>query len=102
MTQPSDSNYWLRIDRVNGTNFNFYQKALDSAPWQLIGGSPVVRSDLASLTLQVGIEHASFNSTPDQAQFDTFRLFAIPEPAAATLTWCPLALRILLKRRKNC
>ena len=104
ITQPSDSNYWLRIDRVNGTNFTFYQKAFASDPWQLIGSSPILRSDLGGLTLQVGIEHASFNSTPNQAQFDTFRLTTVevPEPAAATLLWIGLALGILssLKWRK--
>jgi len=94
-TQPSDSNYWLRIDRVNGTNFNFYSKALSSDPWQLIAGSSVERPDLAGLTLQVGIEHATYLVTPTQAQFEDFSLVEVPEPDAATLVCAGLAVGMI-------
>jgi regulation of enolase protein 1 (concanavalin A-like superfamily) len=102
MTLPADSNYWLRIDRVDGTTFNFYQKALASDPWQLIG-STVERPDFAGLTLQVGIEHASFSSMAGQAQFESFSLVVIPEPGAATLVCGGLAVMGLaaLKRRQR-
>ena len=103
MTQVSDSNYWVRIDRVNGTTFNFYQKALASDPWQLIPNTTVDRPDLAGLTLQVGIAQAGYTSSPTQAQFGDFQLATVevPEPAAATLIWVGLALgtRVPLKRR---
>jgi len=99
----NDPNYWLRIDRVNGTNFNFYQKALASDPWQLIGNSPIVRADLAGLTLQVGIEHMTFTSTAAQIQFENFSLTTVevPEPAAATLVCGGLAAGLILKLRKR-
>ena len=98
----NDPNYWLRIDRLNGTTFNFYQKALASDPWQLIG-STVERADFAGLTLQVGIEHASFSSMAGQAQFESFSLVEIPEPGVATLVCSGLAVAgvALLKRRQR-
>ena len=97
----NDPNYWLRIDRVNGTTFNFYQKALASDPWQLIGSS-VERPDFAGLTLQVGIEQTSDTPSPTQAQFESFSLVEIPEPGVATLVCGGLVvgLMALLKRRR--
>jgi hypothetical protein len=61
-----NANYWLRVDRVRGTNFLFYQKATKTSPWQVVSfpspvnGTTLVRSDLAGLPLQVGIIHATF------------------------------------------
>jgi hypothetical protein len=101
LTQPSDSNYWLLIDRVNGTNFNFYSKALSSDPWQLIGVSPIARSDLSGLTLQVGIAQATFDAGPGQAQFENFTLVAVPEPAAAALFCGGLALGAILSLKRR-
>jgi regulation of enolase protein 1 (concanavalin A-like superfamily) len=98
MTQPSDANYWLRIDRVNGATFNFYQKALDSDPWQLIANSTVERSDFAGLTLQVGIEQASYIGNTNQAQFDTFRLTIVPEPAPTALICAAVAVATSFRR----
>jgi hypothetical protein len=98
----NDPNYWLRIDRVNGTTFNFYQKALASDPWQLIG-STVERPDFAGLTLQVGIEQTAYANNATQAQFDTFSLVEIPEPGVATLVCSGLALMgvAALRRRQR-
>ncbi|MGH7950628.1 MAG: DUF5695 domain-containing protein [Limisphaerales bacterium] len=62
-----NSNYWLRMDRVNGTNFIFYQRATSTTPWQLmtfpspVNGTVLHRQDLAGQPLQVGIMHATFN-----------------------------------------
>jgi regulation of enolase protein 1 (concanavalin A-like superfamily) len=76
-----NSNYWLRIDRVNGTQFNFYEKAQESDPWKLVNfgpnyldASPLSRSDLAGVPLQVGIIQCTFSATPLQAQFENFSL----------------------------
>ena len=63
-----NANYWLRMDRVNGTNFYFYEKATKAAAWQSrdvfrrrSSGTKLVRADLAGQPLQVGIIHATFN-----------------------------------------
>ncbi len=64
---PNNS-YWLRIDRINGTNFQFYQRATAGDPWQLVNfpapvsGTMLRRADFAGLPLQVGIMHATFNN----------------------------------------
>jgi hypothetical protein len=102
MTQPgiNDPNYWLRIDRVNGSTFNFYQRALAADPWQLIAGTSVTRQDLAGLTLQVGIEHASFTDLHNQAQFETFRLTEVPEPGAETMVCFALGLCMLMRLKR--
>jgi Family of unknown function (DUF5695) len=58
--------YWVRIDRVNGTNFLFYQRTNSTSPWVLetfpapISGTVLKRADLAGLPLQVGIMHSTF------------------------------------------
>jgi hypothetical protein len=58
--------YWVRIDRVNGTNFHFYQRTNATSPWELetfpgpVNGTTLTRTDLAGLPLQVGIMHATF------------------------------------------
>jgi regulation of enolase protein 1 (concanavalin A-like superfamily) len=97
----NDPNYWLRIDRVNGTTFNFYQKALASDPWQLIG-TTVERPDFAGLTLQVGIDQDSQTPSPTQAQFESFSLVLIPEPGVATLICGGLAVAgVTLRKRRR-
>src|SRR4051812_36223695 len=76
-----NSNYWLRLDRVRGTNFMFYQKSTSGGAWQLvntfpapvIGGTNLRRGDLLNLPMQVGIMHATFNNQIG-AQFTDFTL----------------------------
>ena len=74
-----NANYWLRMDRVNGTNFYFYQKATKTAAWQLetfpapASGTKLVRADLAGQPLQVGIIHATFSGQLG-VQFTDFSL----------------------------
>lgn len=74
-----NANYWLRMDRVNGTNFFFYQKAAKNDAWQLVSfpspvnGTVLHRADLAGLPMQVGIMHATFNGQIG-AQFTDFSL----------------------------
>jgi len=75
-----NSNYWLRMDRVNGTNFFFYQKAAKNDAWQLvsfpspISGTVLRRSDLAGKPLQVGITHATFSDAVLGVKFTDFSL----------------------------
>ncbi|HXT10977.1 MAG TPA: DUF5695 domain-containing protein [Candidatus Angelobacter sp.] len=74
-----NTNYWLRIDRVQGTNFYFYEKGANTAAWQLrtfpapVSGSVLRRSDLARQPMQVGIIHATFNGQLG-VQFTDFSL----------------------------
>ena len=74
-----NSNYWLRMDRVNGTNFLFYEKATKAAAWlpmsfpAPVNGKKLVRADLAGQPLQVGIIHATFNGQLG-VQFTDFSL----------------------------
>jgi hypothetical protein len=76
---PNDTvatNYWLRIDRVNSTNFYFYEKGSKSGTWTAAPNSSaakLVRSDLAGQPLQVGIMHATFNGQLG-VQFTDFSL----------------------------
>jgi hypothetical protein len=62
-----NTNYWLRIDRVRGTNFSFYQKSTQAGAWSLVtfpapvSGTILRRADFAGRTLQVGIMHSTFN-----------------------------------------
>jgi hypothetical protein len=89
-----NTNYWLRMDRVNGTAFYFYQKATESAAWQAVSfpapvnGTRLVRTDLAGQTLEVGIMHATFTGLLG-VQFTDFSLsisnvspFTAPAPPA--------------------
>ena len=61
-----NSAYWVRMDRVQGTNFYFYQRTNAASPWELetfpapVGGANLTRPDLAGLPLQVGIMQATF------------------------------------------
>jgi hypothetical protein len=58
--------YWVRIDRVNATNFLFYQRTNAASARKLetfpapVSGTVLTRTDLAGLPLQVGIMHATF------------------------------------------
>lgn len=62
-----NSAYWVRIDRVQGTNFLFYQRTNSTSPWELeafpapVNGTILTRTDFAGLPLQVGIMHATFS-----------------------------------------
>lgn len=76
-----NSNYWLRMDRVRGTNFMFYQKSTSGGAWQLVntfpapvlGGTNLRRGDLLNMPMQVGVMHATFNNQIG-VQFTDFTL----------------------------
>jgi hypothetical protein len=89
-----NSNYWLRLDRVNGTNFYFYEKSTLAGSWQLVSfpapvsGTVLRRPDLVGQPMQVGIMHATFNNQIG-VQFTDFRLSvsnvtAVASPSAPT------------------
>lgn len=83
-----NTNYWLRMDRVSGTNFLFYEKATKAGAWQLrtfpapVSGAVLKRPDLAGAPLQVGIIHATFNGHLG-VQFTDFSLSVSNFSAAA-------------------
>lgn len=95
-TNYPNANYWLRMDRVNGTNFLFYEKSTKTAAWTnrtfgapvngfgpSVNGNVLHRPDLAGKPLQVGIIHATFNGQLG-VQFTDFSLTASNSaPAAA-------------------
>ena len=95
-----DPNYWLRINRVNGSTFNFYERAQASDPWQLVGPS-ISRPDLAGLALQVGITQGTFSSNSPQVEFDNFSLTLVPEPGAGLLSATGLAMAVLLVQSRG-
>ena len=38
-----NGSYWLRMDRIRGTNFMFYQRSNNVAPWQLVTTFPTAQ-----------------------------------------------------------
>ena len=95
-----NTNYWLRMDRIRGTNFMFYQRTNSAAAWQLVtsfptsqvsGGTNLRRGDLLGQPLQVGIIHATFAGQLG-VQFTDFSItesnvsFATPPAAPTGLT----------------
>jgi len=74
-----NTNYWLRLDRVAGTNFYFYEKSTHLGAWKAVSfpspvsGTRLVRADLAGQPLEVGIMHATFNGELG-VQFTDFSL----------------------------
>ena len=87
-----NGNYWLRIDRIRGTNFMFYQRSNSISPWQLVntfptaqvsGGTNLRRGDLLNQPLQVGIIHATFAGQLG-VQFTDFNLTVSNVSFAAT------------------
>jgi hypothetical protein len=81
-----NANYWLRMDRVNGTNFYFYEKSSKAGTWTsttfgtpvngvgpAINGSVLHRPDVAGRPMQVGIIHATYNGQIG-VQFTDFTL----------------------------
>jgi hypothetical protein len=101
-TVPPDNNYWVRLDRVNGTNFNFYTRELATDPWQLVANSTVSRPDFSGLNLQVGIEQGTAGAA-GQVQFENFSLttIAVPEPAPWALFGAALVARVVWPRRRG-
>lgn len=88
-TNYPNANYWLRMDRVNGTNFLFYEKSTKTGTWTNrtfgapVNGTVLHRPDLAGKPLQVGIMHATFAGQLG-VQFTDFSLTASNSaPAAA-------------------
>ena len=83
-TQPDsgDGDFWLLIVRSQGVNFNFYKRATNTAPWQLL---PLQTSyqvpEFAGVPMQVGLMAGPWDGTSGTAlnvQYDYFMLDAAP------------------------
>lgn len=74
-----NTNFWLRMDRVSGTNYYFFQKSTELGAWKAVSfpspvsGTRLVRPDLAGQPMEVGIMHATFNGQLG-VQFTDFSL----------------------------
>jgi len=71
---------WLLIIRDHGTNFNFYERATNTAPWRLTPNQTSYSvPQFAGQPMQVGIQWMTFNrgaAGQDFARFDSFMLDA--------------------------
>jgi hypothetical protein len=80
---PNNGDNWLLIIRSNGTNFNFFERAANTAPWRLTPNRTAYQvSRFAGLPMQVGIQWMTFNrggvgAPGDFARFDSFMLDAL-------------------------
>ncbi|MBN1506075.1 MAG: discoidin domain-containing protein [Sedimentisphaerales bacterium] len=61
---------WLQLER-KGNNFHF-RTSSDGVTWTEMGVSPLVREDLASVPLQVGLYQATYSADMGYAGFDDF------------------------------
>jgi len=94
---------YLRLRRVGST---FYHEASDDGTeWTPLSGSPRTRTDMAGLALQVGLQHANYNSNTGYVVYEDFAIEIFPPnpyasnpypqdsqimvPLDADLTWEP-------------
>lgn len=70
---PSGSlKQYLRLRRVGST---FYHEASDDGTnWTVLPGSPRIRTDMAGLPLQVGLQHANYNLDTTYVVYEDFSI----------------------------
>jgi regulation of enolase protein 1 (concanavalin A-like superfamily) len=74
------NDFWLLINRQNGTHFTVYRKVNAGDPWELQSGQDFVQPNLtANVPLQVGLFAAMYTGNFGNAQFDSFLLDVVPE-----------------------
>jgi hypothetical protein len=77
---PGSPDNWLLILRQNHTNFYFYERATNTAPWALtpkktsFSGAGGALPDFAGQPMQVGIQLTPYTPGPLMAQFEHFML----------------------------
>jgi regulation of enolase protein 1 (concanavalin A-like superfamily) len=82
-SNPNNGDNWLLIIRDHGTNFNFFERATNTAPWRLTPNKTAyLVPRFAGLPMQVGIQWMTFNrggvASPGLlARFDSFMLDAL-------------------------
>ncbi len=81
------TNYWLLMQRVNGTNFFFYRKVNLTDPWEPHPELAILQPNLTnSVPMQVGLFQATYTGSSGTIQFDSFSLDAnglVPNPPMA-------------------
>ena len=99
--QINDQQSWLRLTREGDSFQGFYGS--DGAAWTAYGAA-VTRTDLAGVSLRVGLFAATTNTSGNfQAEFDNFSIVVVPEPCGmflvaaggfAVLLWGPYRARL--------
>jgi hypothetical protein len=101
--QGRSADKYLQLERVG--NLFFLRHSADGVTWQELSCSPVTRSDLVNVPLQVGLFHATYSGNRGQIAFDDFSLEwgeqvktarlhspdneMINTPSSVTLSWVP-------------
>jgi len=71
------SDYWLLMQRSQGTNFYFYRKINATDPWEPRPEVTIVRPTFTNgMPLQVGLFQATYSGNAGTVQFDSFSLDA--------------------------
>jgi len=60
---------YLQLERTG--NVFAFRRSFDGVTWTAVGGT-ITRDDMAGLTLQVGLAHATYNTTTGYVAFDDF------------------------------
>ena len=90
---PSNTNYWVRIDRV-GNVFSFYERdSASHAWWHITNSSSITRSDLSGQPVEIGIMHATFGGSLP-VQFQSFSLVESNAGPFATTPGAPTGLTL--------
>lgn len=63
---------YLRLRKVD--NLFYHEYSDDGINWTAVSGSPKTRDDMNGVTLQVGIQHATYSGTEGYFEFDDFTL----------------------------
>ena len=101
--QGRSADRYLQLERVG--NLFFLRHSPDGVTWQELPCSPLTRTDLVNVPLQVGLFHATYSGNQAQIVFDDFSLEwgeavktarlhapedgAINTPSKVTLSWIP-------------
>jgi len=90
-----DLDPYMQLERV-GNTFHF-RHSPDGVSWSELDCSPLIRNDLESLYLQVGLAQATFSATQGYVAFDNFSLLSgddesAPNPNPATFASSPHAI----------
>jgi len=101
--QGRSADKYLQLERVG--NLFFLRHSVDGVTWQELSCSPITRSDLVNVPLQVGLFHATYSGNRGQIAFDDFSLEwgeqiktariyapedeAVDTPSSVTLSWVP-------------
>jgi regulation of enolase protein 1 (concanavalin A-like superfamily) len=90
-TGPNPTNGWLLLQRVNSTNFYFFEKSASNGPWTLVTNT-VLATASNNAPMQVGIAQQTLAAVTGHAVVDNFMLDAAsivtgltPPPPATTV-----------------